>query len=81
MSVGLKVAVYNEFGAFLVAGYKKYSGYTLSGINVLENIMTNLLGWDSQYMVDSKEVTAESINKAVDLLIRSGFGGLFIDIN
>lgn len=81
MSVGLKVTVYNESGAFLAAGWKKHSGYTLSGINVLENILTNLLGWESQYMVDDIDVTAESIDKAIDLLIRSGFGGLLIDIN
>ena len=81
MSVGLKVTVYNESGAFLAAGWKKHSGYTLSVINVLENILTNLLGWESQYMVDDIDVTAESIDKAIDLLIRSGFGGLLIDIN
>lgn len=81
MSVGLKVTVYNESGAFLAAGWKKHHGYTLSGINVLENILTNLLGWASQYMVDSIKVTAESIDKAIDLLIRSGFGGLSININ
>lgn len=28
MSVGLKVTVYNESGAFLAAGWKKHSGYT-----------------------------------------------------
>lgn len=61
MSVGLKVTVYNESGAFLAAGWKKHYGYTLSGINVLENILTNLLGWANQYMVDSIKVTAESL--------------------
>lgn len=81
MSVGLKVTIYNESGAFLAAGWKKHHGYTSSGINVLENILTNLLGWASQYMVDSIKVTAESIDKAIDLLIRSGFGGLSININ
>lgn len=81
MSVGLKVTVYNESGAFLAAGWKKHSGYTSSGINVLENILTNLLGWETLYMVDNKDVTAESIDKAINLLIRSGFGGLSIDIN
>lgn len=81
MSVGLKVTIYNESGAFLAAGWKKHHGYTSSGINVLENILTNLLGWESQYMVDDIDVTAESIDKAIDLLIRSGFGGLLIDIN
>ena len=81
MSVGLKVTIYNESGAFLAAGWKKHHGYTSSGINVLENILTNLLGWESQYMVDDIDVTAESIGKAIDLLIRSGFGGLLIDIN
>lgn len=43
MSVGLKVTVYNESGAFLAAGWKKHSGYTLSGINELENILTLIM--------------------------------------
>lgn len=43
--------------------YKRHNEYILSCINVLENIITNLLCWETLFILKNNYITAEIIDK------------------